>query len=69
MKVRLTTSEMRIEADRVTPNSTKNLPMIPPIRMIGANTATREMEMEITVNDTSCAPSRAAWKRGMPSST
>ena len=58
-----------MEADRVTPNSTKNLPTIPPISTIGANTATSEMEMEITVKDTSFAPRIAAWKRGMPSST
>ena len=40
--------EMRMATERVTANSRKSRPTMPPINRIGMNTAIREMLMEMT---------------------
>ena len=63
-----TASETSTAIDSVMPNSRKKRPTIPPIKMIGMNTATSDRLIDRTVKPTSRAPTRAAWKRGMPAS-
>ena len=64
-----TSSETRMAMLRVTANSRKSRPTIPPISRMGMNTATSEMLIESTVNPISRAPLRAAARRDSPAST
>ncbi len=56
-----TTSETAIAALRVTANSWKSRPTMPPISRMGMNTAISEVLMETTVKPISRAPTSAAW--------
>ena len=55
-----TSNDTPIASDRVTANSRKRRPMMPPIKRIGMKTATNDKLIEITVNPISLAPSTAA---------
>ena len=59
--VKLTNIEISTAATMVTPNSWKNLPMMPPMKPIGRNTATIENVVASTARPISCVPSSAAW--------
>ena len=59
--VKLTNIEINTAATMVTPNSWKNLPMMPPMKPIGRNTATMENVVASTARPISCVPSIAAW--------
>ena len=61
-----TSNETRIATDRVTANSRKSRPMMPPIRRMGINTAINEILIDSTVKPTSWAPCRAAANGFMP---
>ena len=56
-----TTSETAMAALRVTANSRKSRPTMPPISRMGMNTAISEVLIETTVKPISRAPSNAAW--------
>ena len=60
---------MAIATERVTANSRKSRPTMPPIRRIGMNTARREAVMEMMVKPICFAPTRAACRAGIPCST
>jgi hypothetical protein len=62
------TMEMRTAVERVTANSRKRRPMMPPIMRMGMKTAISEMLMEMTVNPISLAPCNAAASGSMPPS-
>ncbi|CFE02440.1 Uncharacterised protein [Bordetella pertussis] len=55
-----TTSETRMEADRVTANSRNSRPATPPISRMGMNTATSDRLIDSTVKPTSREPRSAA---------
>ncbi len=55
-----TTSETMMAAERVTANSRKSRPTMPPISRIGMKTAISEVDMETTVKPISFDPSIAA---------
>ena len=59
-------SDRMMATVRVTANSWKMRPTRPPISSTGRNTATSEMDMEMTVKVTSPAPFRAALMRLSP---
>jgi signal transduction histidine kinase len=63
-----TTSESMMADERVTANSRKRRPTIPPINRIGINTAMSDTLMERTVKLTSAAPCNAACMRDIPCS-
>ncbi len=64
--VKLTNIEISTAATMVTPNSWKNLPMMPPMKPIGRNTATMDSEVASTARPISWVPSMAAWNAGLP---
>jgi len=64
--VKLTNIEISTAATMVTPNSWKNLPMIPPMKPIGRNTATIDSVVASTASPISPVPSMAAWYGGLP---
>ena len=59
--VKLTNIEINTAATMVMPNSWKNLPMMPPMKPIGRNTATMEKVVASTARPISCVPSSDAW--------
>ena len=59
-RVKLTNIEIKTATTIVSPNSWKNLPMIPPIKPIGRNTATMENVVASTASPISSVPSIAA---------
>ena len=59
-RVKLTNIEIKTATTMVSPNSWKNLPMIPPIKPIGRNTATMENVVASTASPISSVPSIAA---------
>jgi hypothetical protein len=63
-----TTRETAMAVLSVTANSRKSLPIRPPIIKMGINTATNDVDMEITVKPISLAPLKAACKGFMPNS-
>src|ERR1700758_5185400 len=67
--VKETTSDTPIATLRVTANSRKSLPTIPPISSNGMNTATSDVLIETTVNPISAAPLNVACTTPMPCST
>ena len=58
--VKLTNIEIITAATMVMPNSWKNLPMMPPMKPIGMNTATMDRVVASTARPISCVPSIAA---------
>src|SRR5215510_662435 len=66
--VREITSDTPTATARVTANSRKSRPKMPPIMRIGMNTARREIVIDKTVKPISLAPSSAAWRGGVPCS-
>ena len=64
--VKLTNMEISTAATMVTPNWWKNLPMMPPIKPMGRNTATMDSVVASTASPISCVPSSAAWKAPLP---
>ena len=58
--VKLTNIEISTAATMVSPNSWKNLPMMPPIKPMGKNTATMDKVVASTAMPISCVPSSAA---------
>ena len=58
--VKLTNIEISTAATMVMPNSWKNLPMMPPMKPIGKNTATMDRVVANTASPISCVPSMAA---------
>ena len=66
--VRETTMETAMEVERVTANSRKRRPTMPPIKSNGMKTATNEMLMVKTVAPISSAPFRAATNGFIPCS-
>ena len=60
-RVKLTNIEINTAATMVMPNSWKNLPMMPPMKPIGKNTATMENVVANTAKPISWVPSKAAW--------
>ena len=58
--VKLTNIEISTAATIVMPNSWKNLPMMPPMKPIGMNTATIEKVVASTARPISSVPSIAA---------
>ncbi|SAJ34545.1 Uncharacterised protein [Enterobacter cloacae] len=68
VRVRDTTRDTRIAAERVTANSRNNRPVRPPMSSSGMNTATSESVIDNTVKPTWRAPVIAAWIGGSPSS-
>ena len=58
--VRETSMDTSTAVVSTTENSRNSRPTMPPMNKMGVNTATREMEMDITVKPTSRAPRRAA---------
>ena len=58
--VKLTNIEISTAATMVMPNSWKNLPMMPPMKPIGMNTATIEKVVASTARPISSVPSIAA---------
>ena len=61
-----TTPDTRMATPMVTANSWNSLPMMPPMKRMGMNTAASEKVMERIVNPTSAAPSSAACMRVFP---
>ena len=59
--VKLTNIEISTAATMVTPNSWKNLPMMPPMKPIGRNTATIDKVVASTASPISWVPSSEAW--------
>jgi hypothetical protein len=59
--VKLTNIEISTAATMVMPNSWKNLPMMPPMKPMGMNTATIDSVVASTARPISCVPSMAAW--------
>ena len=59
-RVKLTNMEIRTATTMVRPNSWKNLPMIPPMKPMGRNTATMENVVASTASPISSVPSSAA---------
>ena len=59
-RVKLTNIEIRTATTMVSPNSWKNLPMIPPMKPMGRNTATIENVVANTASPISSVPSSAA---------
>src|SRR5947199_157356 len=64
--VKLTNIEISTAATMVTPNSWKNLPMMPPMKPMGRNTATIEKVVAKTAKPISCVPSSAPWYGDLP---
>jgi hypothetical protein len=64
--VKLTNIEISTAATMVTPNSWKNLPMMPPMKPMGRNTATMEKVVASTARPISCVPSSEAWYGPLP---
>ena len=58
--VKLTNIEISKAATMVMPNSWKNLPMMPPMKPIGKNTATMDSVVANTARPISWVPSMAA---------
>ncbi len=58
--VKLTNMEISTAATMVMPNSWKNLPMTPPMKPMGRNTATMDRVVASTARPISCVPSMAA---------
>ncbi len=63
-----TAADTRIESVTTMANSWKRRPIVPGMKKIGMNTATSEIEIDITVNATSFAPRTAASNGRMPAS-
>ena len=59
--VKLTNIEISTAATMVMPNSWKNLPMMPPMKPMGRNTATMDRVVASTARPISWVPSIAAW--------
>ena len=59
--VKLTNIEIITAATMVRPNWWKNLPMMPPMKPMGKNTATIDSVVAITARPISSVPSKAAW--------
>ena len=64
-----TPAEMTIATVNTIANSWNNLPISPPMNVIGMNTATREIEIDITVKPICRAPLIAAVSGASPCST
>ena len=65
-KVKLTNMEISTAATMVRPNSWKNLPMMPPMKPMGKNTATMDSVVASTASPISWVPSMAAWYAFLP---
>ena len=63
-----TTAEMAIASVSTIANSWNRRPSSPPMKMIGMNTATSEMEIDMTVKPICRAPAMAACRGGTPRS-
>ncbi len=64
--VKLTNMEIITAATIVMPNSWKNLPMMPPMKPMGRNTATMDSVVASTARPISCVPSSAAACASLP---
>ncbi|MDT4836824.1 hypothetical protein FQZ97_705380 [compost metagenome] len=64
--VKLTNMEISTAATMVMPNSWKNLPMMPPMKPMGRNTATMDSVVASTARPISCVPSMAASNGRLP---
>ena len=64
--VKLTNIEINTATTMVRPNSWKNLPMMPPMKPMGKNTATIDIVVASTAMPISCVPSSEAWKIDLP---
>ena len=64
--VKLTNIEISTAATMVMPNSWKNLPMMPPMKPMGKNTATMDSVVANTAKPISCVPSMAALYGVLP---
>ena len=64
--VKLTNIEISTAAAMVRPNSWKNLPMMPPMKPIGMNTATIDSVVASTARPISWVPSSEAWWGVLP---
>ena len=63
-----TAADTAIASVIVTANSWNSRPMMPPMKVMGMNTATSDSEIDTTVNPICRAPSNAAWSGDLPMS-